>query len=131
MDFEPNSHKYKMDKIAKDAMESAEPEEKKFEKVVTGNVKTRKRGLGKRFVDIFLTEDVGDVKTYRYAVDLRVAAADKQSRVVKIVLRPERSDRVQIIVNFSYCHGVSFLMSFSSEGSLLPSFSSCPFTFLI
>lgn len=64
MDFEPNSHKYKMDKIAKDATESAEPEEKKFEKVVTGNVKTRKRGLGKRFVDIFLTEDVGDVKTY-------------------------------------------------------------------
>ena len=54
--FEPNSHKYNEQKKAQELA--------KREKVTTGKVTTRKRGLGKRFVDIFLTEDVGDVKTY-------------------------------------------------------------------
>lgn len=62
-DFEPNSHKYKMDQIAKNAMEKS-PEGKKVEKVISGETKTRKRSLTKRFADIFLSEDVGDVKTY-------------------------------------------------------------------
>lgn len=54
--FEPNSHKYNEQKRAQEIAKRA--------KVTTGKVTTRKRGLGKRFVDIFLTEDVGDVKTY-------------------------------------------------------------------
>lgn len=54
--FEPNSHKYHQEQAIQKA--------KKVEKVTTGEVKTRRRSLGKRFVDIFITEDVGDVKTY-------------------------------------------------------------------
>lgn len=57
-DFEPNSQKYRMEKVVKDT------EEKKIEKVISGTAKTRKRGLGRRFADIFFSEDVGDVKTY-------------------------------------------------------------------
>lgn len=56
--FEPNSHKYNEQKKAQ--------EMKKVEKVTSGKVSKRKRSLGKRFVDIFLTEDVGDVKTYLF-----------------------------------------------------------------
>ena len=58
--FEPNSHKYNNQKAAQLATQEA----RKVERVTTGTVKTRKRGLGKRFADIFLAEDVGDVKTY-------------------------------------------------------------------
>ena len=54
--FEPNSHKYHQQQEAQQF--------KKVEKVTTGKVSTRRRSLSKRFVDIFLTEDVGDVKTY-------------------------------------------------------------------
>lgn len=54
--FEPNSHKYNEQKKANEIM--------KKEKITTGKVTTRKRSLSKRFVDIFLTEDVGDVKSY-------------------------------------------------------------------
>jgi len=58
-EFEPNSQKYKMEQAVKDAST-----EKKIEKVVTGTPVKRKRSLLKRFGDIFLTEDVGDVKAY-------------------------------------------------------------------
>lgn len=62
-EFEPNSQKYKMEKIAKDAAEKG-AESKKVEKVVSGKTTTRKRSLLKRFADIFLSEDVADVKQY-------------------------------------------------------------------
>ena len=39
-------------------------DEKKIEKVVTGNVKLRKRGVARTFSDIFLTQDVDSVKHY-------------------------------------------------------------------
>lgn len=61
-DFEPNSQKYRMEKAVKDAPNA--PETHKVEKVVSGATTKRKRSLLKRFADIFLTEDVGDVKTY-------------------------------------------------------------------
>ena len=63
MDFEPNSHKYRMDKIANNAMDQSE-DVRKVEKVISGETKVRKRSLVKRFADIFLSEDVGDVKQY-------------------------------------------------------------------
>ena len=58
--FEPNSHKYKQEKAFQDAAKEAQ----KREKVTKGTVSTRKRSLGRRFVDIFFTEDIEDVKTY-------------------------------------------------------------------
>ena len=62
--FEPNSQKYRMEKAEKEAMGQNAPTTKRVEKVVTGKTSTRKRSLLKRFADIFLSEDVGDVKTY-------------------------------------------------------------------
>lgn len=59
-DFEPNSHKYREEK----AKNEEKSEAKAIEKVVSGTSTKKKRSLLKRFADIFLTEDVGDVKTY-------------------------------------------------------------------
>ena len=59
-EFEPNSHKYREEK----AKVEEEKPETKIEKVVSGTSTKKKRSLLKRFADIFLTEDVGDVKTY-------------------------------------------------------------------
>ena len=56
-DFEPNSNKYHQEQEAQELTP-------KIEKVVSGTSTKRKRGLFKRFSDIFLTEDVGDVRTY-------------------------------------------------------------------
>lgn len=38
--------------------------EKKVEAVITGTAKTRKRGDMKKFADVFIAEDVGNVKSY-------------------------------------------------------------------
>jgi hypothetical protein len=51
-EYTPNSHKYKEEQKA--------ASERKIEKVVTGNVKTKKKLSGK----IFNTGDMGDVKDY-------------------------------------------------------------------
>lgn len=51
-EYTPNSHKYKEEQKAL--------ADKKIEKVVTGNVKTKKRFAGK----LFGAQDVGDVKDY-------------------------------------------------------------------
>lgn len=51
-EYTPNSHKYKEEQKA--------AEERKIEKVVTGNVKTKKKLSGK----IFNTGDMGDVRDY-------------------------------------------------------------------
>lgn len=89
--FEPNSHKYNNQKAAQEA--------RKIERVTTGAVKTRKRGLGKRFADIFLTEDVGDVKTY-LIYDVMIPAikeniADLISSAIGMLFFGEASRRVR------------------------------------
>ena len=67
-EFQPNSNKYKNEQIAKanpsEATETAAVPAKKAEKVVQESVTKRKRSLTKRFIDIFIDEDVGDVKSY-------------------------------------------------------------------
>lgn len=60
-EFEPNSHKYRQEQANKPVEEKTET---KIAKVVSGTPTKKKRSLFKRFADIFLTEDVGDVKTY-------------------------------------------------------------------
>lgn len=50
--FPPNSKKVK------------EPEEKKVEKVIQGNVVTRKKPLGKKFSENFLGDDIQNVRGY-------------------------------------------------------------------
>lgn len=55
-DYKPNSHKYK------ERQKQEAQGEKRAVKVVTGNVKTKKRGEMRKFADVILAEDVGEVK---------------------------------------------------------------------
>ena len=66
-DLKPNSHKYKQEQETKSltaANIGNPPAEKKAERVTQGAVTTRKKSLGRRFFDIFIDENVSDVKTY-------------------------------------------------------------------
>ena len=58
-DYTPNSHKYKNEKET-EALE----ERKKLDKVVTGTVKTKKKSELSKVADIFISEDVKNVKSY-------------------------------------------------------------------
>lgn len=50
MDYKPNSHKSK--------------EERKVEKVANGRVRTKKKNNIRKFADVFISEDVANVKSY-------------------------------------------------------------------
>ena len=55
-DYKPNSHRYKEEKQS--------VEERKVEKIVKGKVKTRKKGEIRKLADSFISEDIGNIKTY-------------------------------------------------------------------
>ena len=57
-DYTPNSRKYK------EEQKSNSTERKKVEKVVTGKVKTKKKSELHKFTDVFVSDDVSNVKTY-------------------------------------------------------------------
>ena len=67
--YTPNSHKYN------DQKNSEKTEEKRVEKVVKGPVKTKKNEV-RRFADIFISEDVSNVKSYIF-MDVLVPAIKK------------------------------------------------------
>lgn len=58
-DVQPNSHKYK-----KEAEKTKTEDRPKVEKVVTGKVKTKKKSEIHKFADVFISEDVGNIKSY-------------------------------------------------------------------
>lgn len=62
MDYNPNSNNF----INKDKTKE-EPTKKKVEKVVSGNVKTKKRSEALKFADIFTSEDVNTVKNHIFS----------------------------------------------------------------
>lgn len=64
----PNSHRYKA--------EQAGVSEKKIQKVVNGNVKTRKKSEMSKFKDTIFAEDVSSVKSYLF-MDVLVPAIKK------------------------------------------------------
>jgi hypothetical protein len=68
-EYKPNSHKYKEDQ------KRAIPE-KKVEKVISGTVKSKKKSEIKKFADIFISEDVTNVKSY-ILLDILVPAIKK------------------------------------------------------
>lgn len=68
-EYKPNSHKYK------EEQKSAVPE-KKVEKVISGTVKSKKKSEIKKFADIFISEDVTNVKSY-ILLDILVPAIKK------------------------------------------------------
>jgi len=54
VEYKPNSHKSKEERIP----------ERKVEKVVSGTVKPKKKSNIQKFADIFISEDVSNVKSY-------------------------------------------------------------------
>lgn len=59
-DYKPNSHAYKEDQKS----QNSDVPQKKFEKVVTGKVRTKKKSEANKLLDIFLPEDITSVKSY-------------------------------------------------------------------
>lgn len=68
-DYQPNSHKYKMEQAAKN-------DERRVEKVVTGKVKIKKKSGISKFADTFISEDAANVKSYIF-LDVLVPAIKK------------------------------------------------------
>ena len=58
MNYKPNSHKFR------EAQAKKEISEKKIEKIVSGNVKTKKRSDGSKLLGIFTREDTDKIKSY-------------------------------------------------------------------
>lgn len=70
-EYKPNSHKYREEQ----AKEAAE-ERKKIEKVVSGPVKSKKKSDIQKVADVFISEDVHNVKSY-ILLDVLVPAIKK------------------------------------------------------
>lgn len=66
-DYKPNSHKFR---------EEQKDSQRKVEKVVTGAVKTRKKSEVRKFTDIFVSEDIANVKSYIF-MDVLIPAVKK------------------------------------------------------
>lgn len=69
-DYKPNSYKHKEEERKKDLAS------KKVQKVVTGNVKIKKKSEAKKFAEVFVSEDVSRVKDYIF-MDVLVPAVKK------------------------------------------------------
>ena len=70
LDYKPNSNRYKKEQ------KTAPAEKKKVEKVVTGNVKTRKKSGVSKLKDTFISEDISNVKSY-ILMDVLIPSAKK------------------------------------------------------
>ncbi len=70
-EYRPNSHKSK-----ETQKEGVAPPDKKVEKVISGSAKPKKKGEMQKFADVFISEDVGNVKSY-ILMDVLVPAIKK------------------------------------------------------
>lgn len=57
-DYKPNSHRFK------EESKNLPAERKKVEKVIKGNVRTKKKSNASKLVETFISEDVSSVKSY-------------------------------------------------------------------
>lgn len=67
-DYKPNSNKFKA--------EQKQTAEKRVEKVINGNAKTRKKSDGRKLMDMLVTEDISSVKSHVF-MDIIVPAIKK------------------------------------------------------
>lgn len=67
--YKPNSHKSKEE-------QKESTSEKKIEKVISGSVKSKKKNEIQKFADVFISEDVNNVKSY-IVLDVLVPAIKK------------------------------------------------------
>lgn len=68
--YKPNSHKFK------EEQKESSDDRKKLEKVVKGNVKTRKKSSIRKFADDFIAEDAKNIKSY-VVIDVLIPAIKK------------------------------------------------------
>jgi hypothetical protein len=68
-EYKPNSHKFKED-------QKGSVPEKKVEKVIAGTAKSKKKSEIQKFTDVFISEDVNNVKSY-ILLDVLVPAIKK------------------------------------------------------
>jgi len=68
-EYKPNSHKYKED-------QNRSSPEKKVEKVIAGTVKSKKKSEIRKFTDVFISEDIDNVKSY-ILLDVLIPAIKK------------------------------------------------------
>lgn len=76
-DYKPNSNRFK------EEQKQAAAEEKRVSKIVRGNVKTKKKSELTKFADVFIAEDVSNVKSYLF-MDVLVPAAKKMIRDIVV-----------------------------------------------
>ena len=69
-DYKPNSHRFKEEE------KNNPPAERKVQKVTKGKVKTKKKSEASKIADIFVAEDVSNVKSYIF-MDVLVPAIKK------------------------------------------------------
>lgn len=85
-DLKPNSFKYRQeaDEALKEAAENQEEQEKKVEKVITGKVTSKKRSLGRRFIDIFFKDGASpkEIRTYLLEDVIVPAVLDNITEIV-------------------------------------------------
>lgn len=68
--YKPNSHKYR------EMNNKEKATEKKVEKVVSGTTRVKKKSEAKKFADVFMAEDIENVKSYIF-MDVLVPAVKK------------------------------------------------------
>ena len=68
-EYKPNSHKSKED-------QKGAVSEKKVEKVIAGTVKSKKKSEIRKFTDVFISEDIDNVKSY-ILLDVLIPAIKK------------------------------------------------------
>lgn len=72
-DYKPNSHRFKEEQASGQGEPPVGQERKKIEKVIKGTVKTKKKGGVTKLAELFVSEDVKDVKSY-IVMDILVPA---------------------------------------------------------
>lgn len=93
-DFKPNSYKSKN--------ESNLLPEKKIEKVVSGSVKSKKRRGLQRFADVFISEDIEDVKCYIFEEVIIPAVKDTILDAAKALLGVKGKSKNSTASKISY-----------------------------
>lgn len=78
-ELKPNSHKYH------EAQKNS-AEERKVEKVVKGPIKTRKKPLGKKFLETFINDDLEDIKSYVFFDVIVPTVKDTVLEMVRMLL---------------------------------------------
>lgn len=85
-DYKPNSHRFK-----EEQKDSPPEERKKVEKVVKGTVKTKKKSEISKLADVFISEDIKNVRSYIF-MDVLVPAIkdaieDIVTKGIRMILR--------------------------------------------